>query len=105
MANGITGDGKAETLAELLPQLNDTWYDENEGIYAGRVPTFGPETEEVKARIGASCADGDIVSWDTRDADVSNHLYLVRRWTPASQQQENEFAIERHADAFANYTD
>ena len=96
---------KAETLTELLAQLDDAWYQENEGVYAGRVPTFGPETEDVKARIGASCADGDIVSWDTRAVNVSDHLYLIRRWTPASQQQENEFSIERHADAFANYTE
>ena len=29
--------------------------------------------------ISASCAEGDIVSWDTTAADPSDHLYLRRR--------------------------
>jgi hypothetical protein len=70
----------AKTIQDLLAVLDDDWYATVEGEY--HVPTWGPETESVRSQIAASCADGDIVSWDTRDADPAKHLYLRRRWTP-----------------------
>ncbi len=81
---------QAEDISELLPQLDDAWYDSIEGVYAGNVPTWGPRTEMVETLIGSSCADGDIVSWDTRDADPANHLFLRRSWNPAHQSFESE---------------
>ena len=90
-------EGIVNSLDDLLPSLTDAWYEEVEGVYTS-VPTFGQETQEVKNRIAMSCGDGDIVSWDTRAAEIENHLYLLRRWTPASQDNENDFRIERHGD-------
>ena len=89
-----------ETIHRLLVITSDDWYEAIEGTYTS-LPTWGPRTPEVDSRIAASCADGDIVSWDTTAADVADHLYLMRRWTPAADTQQ-EFRIERHADAFRN---
>ncbi len=42
------------------------------------MPTWGPETEEVKDQIGMSGPSGDIVSWDTTDPDETEHRYIRR---------------------------
>lgn len=85
----------AASLEELLPLLNDQWYDSVEGCY-GSVPTWGEETERVQARINSSGEDGDIVSWDTRSADPTEHRYILRRHTPADANK-HEFYIETEA--------
>lgn len=89
----------AGSINELATILDDEWYDAAEGSYAN-LPTWGSETEAVKSLIGSSCAEGDIVSWDTRDPDVMQHLYLVRTWNRANQgfQPEHEFKIRTHAE-------
>lgn len=79
----------AKSLEALLAMMNDEVYEALDGSYSS-LPTWGPETAEVARRIGASCAEGDIVSWDTRQEP---HRYLMRQWTPA-QRPEHRFSIE-----------
>lgn len=81
---------KAENIEDLLDQLNDEWYELVDGCYAGNVPTWGPETESVSEQISSSCAEGDIVSWDTRDADPANHMYLRRDWIECHERHQPE---------------
>ena len=90
----------ARTIKSLAAKLTDEWYESIEGVYSGNVPTWGPETEMVKTLIGSSCAEGDIVSWSTRNADPAKHLFLRRSWCPAhlSFQPEHVFAIYTGAE-------
>ena len=62
-------------LLSLLRQRGEEWYEAVGGCYAGNVPTWGPETEQVRRLINSSGPEGDIVSWDTR-GEV--HRYLMR---------------------------
>jgi hypothetical protein len=90
---------QADDIWALVSRLDDAWYDECEGSY-GHVPTWGPETDTVRSLIGSSCAEGDLVSWDTRSADPVEHLYLRRYWRPDHQgnQSEHVFSIGSHAE-------
>ena len=90
---------KAATIQELLSQLDDEWYDAVEGSYSA-VPTWGPETRTVAEQIGLSCAEGDIVSWDTRDCDESNHVYLRRDWHPGCKPK-HRFSVLTHSQWLA----
>jgi len=80
----------ATDIHALRAMLSDEWYDAVEGEYRPYVPTWGPETASVLWQIGCSCADGDIVSWDTRDADPGKHLYLRRSWDQGHQHDQPE---------------
>jgi hypothetical protein len=95
---------KARSLAELLRLLGDSWYEFVEGEYH-HVPTWGPETPAVAAQISPSCADGDIVSWDTRASDMRKHRYLRRDWNLAHEEGRPEqlFYIVTHAEAEAEW--
>src|SRR5881394_1116761 len=79
MASAKTATRTAGSIEALLPLLDDAWYESVEGSYCD-VATWGPETETVGDMISSSCAEGDIVSWDTRAADVADHIYLRRTW-------------------------
>jgi hypothetical protein len=93
---------QAKSLESLLRKLSDEWYDAVDGSYEG-VPTFGPRTAIVAELIRGSCAEGDIVSWDTRADDPAEHRYIMRRWTPALASQpngsEHEFQIVDDEDS------
>lgn len=97
----------ADTIHELAAQLNDEWYEAVEGVYRPYVPTWGEETEMVADLINAGCADGDIVSWDTRHADPAKHLFLRRSWNPAHQgfQPEQIFGVETGTELAGRFTD
>lgn len=84
----------AATIEELLPLLDDEWYEAVEGCYSD-LPTWGSETQSVREQINYSCGDGDIVSWDTRDPDARKHLYLRRTTDPAHVHgdQDQEFFL------------
>jgi hypothetical protein len=94
----------ARTIRALCAKLDDAWYDSVDGVYVGKVPTWGMETEAVRDLIGRSCADGDIVTWDTRGKNQDAHLYLMRRWNPCHQsfQPEHDFAVRTHAELVAD---
>ncbi len=77
----------AESLDELFPLLTDDWYEWVEGDISS-VPIWGPPTDRVEARR-------DIVSWDTRAADPTEHRYIFRRHTAAN---EHEFYIQTEAE-------
>ena len=77
-------------LDELLEMLDVAWYEAVDGRYH-EVPSWGPETPEVRTRINRSSPEGDIVSWDTTSEP---HRYLMRRWTPADRV-EHRFYIDR----------
>lgn len=66
---------EATTLDELLLAIRDE--DDLDPEY-NNVPTWGPETDQVRAYIAQSGPNGDIVSWDTKDADPVKHRYLMR---------------------------
>lgn len=78
-----------ESLDALAELLTDEWYAQTDGSYD--VPTWGAKTSEVERRIGRSCPEGDIVSWDTRDE--AHPRYLMREWRPAEQPTQR-FLIE-----------
>ena len=90
---------KAKSIRALCAKLSDEWHELCGGCYS-HVKTWGPETESVRSQIRRSCADGDIVSWDTRNKDPRKHLYLRRTWVPAHgrYQPENEFEVVTGAD-------
>lgn len=87
---------QAETIDELGDALTHEWYEASDGSYPG-VPHWGSRTDVVEAAIDASCPEADIVSWDTRDADVTAHRYVVRR----SDRGRHEFRVLSHADFLA----
>ena len=98
----------AASIQELLPQLDDEWYKSVVGSYSD-VPTWGPETSAVSNLIGRSGPHGDIVSWDTRAANVAQHLYLIREWNPSGQSTPNNphahshvFSLRSHAELLAD---
>lgn len=90
---------KARSLNELRKRMSDDVYERLEGVYSS-LPTWGEQTPAVRSLIGRSCADRDIVSWDTRPKDVNSHRYLMRSWFPAHEahQPEHRFSIRTHAE-------
>jgi hypothetical protein len=101
---------KARSITELCGKLSDEWYDSVEGDYYG-VQSWGPQTDTVDEQISRSCAEGDIVSWDTRPTDVNKHRYLVRRWNPSRARtsdnpdgNEQVFFVVTHAQLVASDT-
>jgi hypothetical protein len=71
------------SIQDLLQRMSSDLYEESDGSYSA-IPTWGPETKQVTQQINASCAEGDIVSWDTRSKDAAQHIYLRRAWSPAT---------------------
>jgi hypothetical protein len=65
----------AATIDDLAAIMSEEIYEALDGVYVGHVPTWGPKTAEVEQQIRASCAEGDFVSWDTRQEP---HRYLCR---------------------------
>ena len=89
----------ATSITELAAILDDEWYDAIEGCYT-HLPTWGAKTDAVESLIGRSCAEGDIVSWDTTATDPMAHQYLMRTWIECHQsfQPEHVFEIRTHAE-------
>lgn len=72
----------AAGLDELCSLMGEQVYEVLDGVYAGRVPTWGERTPEVERQVSASGPSGDIVSWDTT---ATPHRYLVRRSANGSE--------------------
>ena len=87
------------TLDDLLRAIRiagPAAYDDSDGDYTS-LPTWGPETARVHDLINSSGPDGDIVSWDTRDPDISKHRYLRRSWCPGDRVSQH-WTIQTEAD-------